>query len=43
MNLSYLTIGDAPIESPSVPIVGSVVGKYTQRDILVFRLTLNFG
>ncbi len=43
MNLSYLNIGDAPIESPSVPILGSVVGEYTQRDILIFRLALNFG
>ena len=43
MNLSYLTIGDAPVESPSVPVFGSVSGEYSQRDILIFRLALNLG
>ena len=43
MNLSYLSIGDAPIQSPAVPIVGSASGEYSQRDILVFRLALSLG
>ena len=43
MNLSYLTIGDAPVESPSVPVFGSVSGEYTQRDILIFRIAVNLG
>jgi long-chain fatty acid transport protein len=43
MNLSYLSIGDAPIASPAIPVVGPATGKYTERDILIFRLALNFG
>ena len=43
MNLSYLSIGDAPIQSPAVPIVASASGEYSQRDILVFRLALSLG
>jgi long-chain fatty acid transport protein len=43
INFSYMTIGDAPIESPSIPLLGSVTGEYTQRDIFVLRLALKWG
>ena len=43
INLSYLTIGDAPIESPSIPLLGSATGEYTQRDIFILRVAVNFG
>jgi long-chain fatty acid transport protein len=43
VNFSYMTIGDAPIESPSVPLLGSVTGDYTQRDIFILRVGLSWG
>jgi long-chain fatty acid transport protein len=43
VNFSYMTIGDAPIESPSVPLLGSVTGEYTQRDIFILRVGLSWG
>jgi long-chain fatty acid transport protein len=43
INLSYMTLGDAPIESPSVPLFGSVTGEYSQRDILMLRIGVNWG
>ena len=43
VNFSYMTIGDAPIESPSVPLLGPVTGEYTQRDIFILRVALNWG
>lgn len=43
VNFSYLTIGDAPIESPSLPVLGAVTGEYTQRDIFILRVALNWG
>ena len=43
VNLSYLTIGDAPVESPSVPILGSVTGEYNQRDIFLLRVAVDLG
>ena len=42
INFSYLTIGDAPVESPSVPGFGAVTGEYKQRDIFLLRLGLSF-
>jgi long-chain fatty acid transport protein len=43
VNFSYMTIGDAPIESPSVPLLGTVTGEYSQRDIFILRVALNWG
>ena len=43
VNFSYMTIGDAPIESPSVPLLGAVTGEYSQRDIFILRVALNWG
>ena len=43
INFSYVTIGDAPVESPSIPLLGSVSGEYTQRDIFLLRVGLSFG
>jgi len=43
LNLSYLTIGDAPTKSPELPGLGSVSGEYSQRDIFILRLALNWG
>ena len=43
LNFSYMTIGDAPIESPSVPILGPVTGEYTQRDLFILRMSINWG
>ncbi|WP_170287456.1 OmpP1/FadL family transporter [Halioglobus maricola] len=43
INFSYLTIGDAPIESPALPLVGAVTGEYSQRDIFMLRLALNWS
>lgn len=43
INFSYMNIGDAPIESPSLPLVGAVTGEYTQRDIFILRIGVSWG
>jgi long-chain fatty acid transport protein len=43
LGLSYMTLGDAPVTSPSIPIVGGVTGKYTSRDTLFLRVGMSFG
>jgi long-subunit fatty acid transport protein len=43
VNFSYMTIGDAPIESPSIPALGSVIGEYSKRDIFLLRVGLKWG
>lgn len=43
VNLSYMTIGDAPIHSPNIPLLGSVTGEYSERDIFLLRLALKWG
>ncbi len=43
LGMSYMTLGDAPVNSPEIPIIGSASGKYTSRDIIMLRLGLTFG
>lgn len=43
VSLNYLTIGDAPVESPSIPGVGPVTGRYTSRHTVYLRASLSFG
>ncbi|MEP4149126.1 MAG: outer membrane protein transport protein [Halioglobus sp.] len=43
INFSYMTIGDAPIESPALPVVGAVTGEYSQRDIFILRIGISWG
>ncbi len=41
--LSYMTIGDAPVDSPEIPVIGRASGEYTSRDIFMLRVGLTFG
>lgn len=41
--ISYMTFGDAPVDSPEIPLVGSASGKFTSRDIIMLRVGLTFG
>lgn len=43
ISLNYLTVGDAPVQSPVVPGVGQVTGRYTSRDTFYLRASLSFG
>ena len=43
VSLNYLTIGDAPVESPIIPGVGGVTGRYTSRNTWFLRAALSFG
>lgn len=43
MSVSYVGIDDAPVATPSLPIVGSLEGKFKSRDMLVFQLGVNWG
>ena len=36
-NLSYLDTGDAPVETPQLPVVGVLDGQYTDRTNLLFE------
>ena len=41
--LSYMTLGDAPVNAAEIPALGSVQGEFTSRDIIMLRLGLTFG
>jgi hypothetical protein len=36
-------MGDAPVSTPSLPIVGSLEGKFKSRDMLMFQIGVNWG
>ena len=37
-NVSFLDTGDADVETPALPIIGVVTGKYTDRTNVLFEL-----
>ena len=41
--LNYLEIGDAPVSTPSLPGIGSIEGRFTDRGTVYFRAALSFG
>ena len=41
--LNYLQLGDAPLMSPSIPGIGAVTGRYTDRRTIYLELGLNLG
>ena len=43
VSLNYLTIGDAPVQTPEIPGLGEVTGRYTSRDTLYLRAAISFG
>jgi long-chain fatty acid transport protein len=43
IGLSYITLDDAPLTTPEIPGIGSVSGKFTQRDTFMLRVGLSFG
>jgi long-chain fatty acid transport protein len=43
VGLSYMTLGDAPVTTPDIPLVGSASGKFSSRDIVFLRFALSFG
>ena len=42
MTLNYVQMGDAPVESPDIPLVGSVTGEYTDRRTIFLQAGINF-
>jgi hypothetical protein len=40
---NYLTLGDAPVETPDIPRIGQVSGRYTSRDTFYIRMSLSLG
>lgn len=42
-SLNYLQIDDAPVTSPDIPIVGSVTGRYTDRQTIWLQVGMSFG
>ena len=41
--LSYLGLGDAPVNTPSIPGIGSASGEYSDRDVWLLRIGVTFG
>ena len=42
-NLSYLDLGDAPVTSPDLPVLGEISGVYTKRDTIYLQISAAFG
>ncbi len=43
MSVGYFGMDDAPVTTPSLPVVGSLQGKFTSRDTLLFQVGMSFG
>jgi len=43
MSLSYMGMDDAPVSTPSIPGFGSLEGKFTSRDTLLFQIGMSWG
>ncbi|GEM_PF-2869579 len=41
--LNYLDLGNAPVTSPELPILGEISGEYTSRDTIYLQLGIRFG
>ena len=41
--LNYLDLGDAPVASPDLPVLGVISGKYTKRDTIYVEFGAAFG
>ncbi len=42
-NLSYIQLDDAPVVSPSIPVLGSVSGEYSDRGTIFLEVGLSYG
>ena len=38
-----MTLGDAPVDSLEIPLIGSAKGEFTSRDIIMLRVGLTIG
>ena len=43
MSLSYMGMGDAPVTTPDIPQVGSLQGKFENRDTLLLQIGMTWG
>ncbi len=43
MSMSYVGVGDAPVSTPSIPGFGSLDGRFTRRDTLLFQVGLSWN
>ena len=43
ISVSYVGMGDAPVSTPSIPGFGSLEGKFTSRDTLLFQVGMSWN
>jgi long-chain fatty acid transport protein len=43
MSMSYLGVGDAPVTTPSLPGLGSLEGRFTSRNTILFQIGMSWG
>ena len=43
MSIAYMGVGDAPVTTPDIPVLGSLEGKFESRDTLLFQLGMTWG
>lgn len=43
LSVSYIGMDDAPVTTPSLPVIGSLQGKFTSRDTLLFQIGMNWN
>jgi long-chain fatty acid transport protein len=43
ISVSYVGMGDAPVSTPSIPGFGSLEGKFTSRDTLLFQVGISWN
>ena len=43
MSVSYFGMGDAPVSTPSIPGFGSLQGRFTRRDTVLFQIGMSWG
>lgn len=43
LSLAYVGVGDAPIETAEIPVLGSLQGEYKSRDMWLFQVGMSWG
>jgi long-chain fatty acid transport protein len=43
MSVSYLAVDDAPVTTPSLPVLGSLEGRFTSRNTVLVQIGMSWG
>ena len=42
-SLSYLNLGESPVTTPAIPVIGSLEGRFKSRDAILLQIGMTWG